>query len=206
MAAPSTPILDNFDRADGSPGANWDIAVQTYNVPPISGNALTWPQFPSARWNVQQFAASQEAYVKQVGTLGGVGLLLRWQNPNSGAESGYLVSWALNGNQPAEAFVWTSGAASARSLGFSNFIMDPGDIYAWATIIDHTIRLYGSADNLTWNLRQTWNDSTYGRTGYLGLFYSNNGDVGMLLDGFGGGSIGGTPILVPTHVAGSGRW
>lgn len=186
MAAPVTSILDNFNRANGAPGANWTLAVSTYGVPNIVSNALDWPAFPSLAW-ATQFAANQEAFVHIVGTSTQVYFLLRFAGLNTGAESGYLVVGQPN-DGAVEAFKWSSGAASAVSLGFENGVLLTTDLYLWAEIIGSSIKLYGSSDGVTYTLRKTWTDSTYDRSGYIGLHQANN-VVPSSLDDFGGGTI-----------------
>lgn len=187
MPAPSTSVLDNFNRANGAPGANWTLAVATYNLPNIASNALDWPSFPSAAW-ATQFSADQEAFVKVAGAATGVFFLLRFAGLNTGAESGYLVFADRSGLGSAELWKWTSGAASAVSLGFANGIVQSTDVYLWAEIIDNTIKLYGSSDGVTYTLRQTWTDSTFDRAGYIGVHHANN-PTASSLDDFGGGTI-----------------
>jgi hypothetical protein len=188
MAAPVTSVLDNFNRANGAPGANWVQAVSSYSLPNIvSSTLLDWPQFPSAAW-ATQFSADQEAFVKVAGAATGVYFLLRFAGLNTGAESGYLVYADPGGSGPAEAFKWSSGAASAVSLGFENGVIQSTDLYLWAEIIDNTLKIYGSSDGVTYTLRKTWTDATYDRSGYIGLYNPNN-VTASTLDNFGGGTI-----------------
>ena len=75
-------VLDDFNRADGAPGANWAQAVSAYSIPNIVSNELSWPQYPSGYW-ITSFAANQYVSVKKIG-IGGCSLLLRVTNPNTG--------------------------------------------------------------------------------------------------------------------------
>lgn len=186
MAAPVTSVLDPFTRANGAPGANWTLAVATYNLPNIVSNALDWPAFPSAAWTTQ-FGADQEVYVKVNGAVTGVYFLLRFAGLNTGAESGYLIV-AEPAFSTAEAFKWSSGAASAVSLGFEASLLTTADIYLWAEVIGNTLKLYASTDGVSYTLKKTWTDSTYNRSGYIGVHHANN-TVPSTLDNFGGGTI-----------------
>ena len=186
----NSPVLDDFNRADGAPGANWGQAASTYSVPNIVSNQLDWFQFPSAYWAASTFAANQEVFAKGVDTGAGlpeVGFLLRFANPNTGTESGYEVEAISEGLGWAEAFRWDAGART--SLGYSNFIVPTGDVYLAASIIGSTITLYSGTDGITWTSRQTWTDTTYNRTGYIGLYAVNNNTLTSALDNFGGGTI-----------------
>lgn len=191
MPIPNNGILDNFNRADGSPGANWSVAKNTYPVPNIISNELNWAQFPSLYWNPTMFAADQEVYAKTAPGAGGnrdVGFLLRWTSPGAGAENGYWLHCTAVSPYYAELFKIVAG--SATTLGYFNFTTDPTDVYFWATAIGSSIKLYGSPDGIYWTLRRTWTDTTFAGAGYIGLYQQNNGGGPYpTLDDFGGGSI-----------------
>ena len=188
MAAPTNGILSSFTQADGAP-ANFVQGITAYSVPPTASNELTWPQFPSLIWNPSSFNADQEAFAQIKTHTGSMSfsLLLRWTNPNSGAESGISVHATPDAPQFAEAFNWVGGVGTL--ISYSNFIMDPGDIWMWATVIGTTLSLYGGPDGLTWTLRTTWTTSVTD-AGKIGLFNANNGAGPYgTLDNFGGGSV-----------------
>ncbi len=193
MPAPTCPVLDNFNRADGAVGANWTQAVTTYSMPLIVSNALDWPQFPSMAW-VTQFGANQEQKVKVVGVVTAVAFLIRFANLNSGAESGYVLRVSIDPPNLAELKVWTSGLASATLIEYTNGVTLGTDVYLCAQAEGSTIRLYGSSDGVNWSLRRSWDDATFNRPGYVGLFNQNN-SVPSSLDDFGAGNLSGpTPV------------
>jgi len=191
MPIPSNGILDNFNRADGSPGSNWSVAKNTYSVPSIILNELNWSQYPSMYWNPTVFDADQEIFVKTDAGAGGsrdAGLLFRWNNPGGGSENGYYLHCSLIDPYYAELFKIVSG--SGTTLGYFNGVLDPADIWVWVTAIGSAITLYGSADGVHWTLRRTWTDTTFSGSGYIGLYQQNNGGGPYpRLDDFGGGSI-----------------
>lgn len=186
MPAPSNSVLDNFNRANGGPGANWTVAVATYGLPNIVSNALDWPQFPTAAW-ATQFGADQEVFARIAGADSAIYFLLRFAGLNTGAESGYLIN-AQQVDGAVEAWKWSSGAGSAASLGFENGVLVTAEKYLWASAVGNDLKLYGSTDGVNYTLRKTWTDSTYNRSGYIGLHHANN-VWASTLDDFGGGTI-----------------
>ena len=185
---PSLPTLDDFNRANGAPGANWGAAISTYSLPNIVGNALDFPQFPSAYWAATTFPANQGSQIQVVPPAEGAYLILRLTNPNTGSESCYSVYGSYAGSFPAEAWKMTAGIPTMTSLGFANGIMQATDKWLQATAVGTTISLYGGSDGSTWNLRQTWTDSAVSSSGYIGVWMSNNVWPGTV-DNFGGGSL-----------------
>lgn len=165
-------MLDDFNRADGAPGANWVQAIAAYSVPPISGNALSWPQYPSAAW-ATPFAADQFASTKIVAPAVGCALLLRLTNEATGTETCYAVACQNQSPFPAELFKVVGGVIT--SLGYSNFVMEATDVYVKAQIVGNVITLFGSTDGVTWTQRQVWTDSSILGSGKIGVYAQNNG-------------------------------
>lgn len=197
MPSPVTPILDTFDRPDGSPGANWASAVDAYSVPPIASNALSWPQFPSAYWVPTEFGRSQEAFVTMTGAASAVSLLLRWHpNPEApgggavGGEYGYEILVGFVDPFFVDIERWVDHVRT--NVYYANFDMDPTDTSVWARIIDNTIEVYGSDDPAAgWDLRATFTDTSVAAMnweGFIGVFHPNNGTASAL-NNFGGGTI-----------------
>lgn len=185
---PSTPLLDNFNRADGAPGPNWNQAVSAYSVPPIASNLLSWPQFPSVAW-IEPFTGDQEIWDYNP-SGGGGSLLLRFNNLNTGTETGYDVGCANNSGTAVAFSVnkWTAGVATNEV--FNNGAVPPNYPYGWATAIGNVITGYASPDNVTWTQVGQYIDtsSPYLSGGYIGLYSANNGTAGTV-DNFGGGSL-----------------
>jgi len=187
----NSPVLDDFNRADGAPGANWGQAMFSYSLPNIVSNQLDWPQFPSGYWAVSTFAANQEVFAKRVNTGAGLpenGFLLRFANPNTTSESGYYALIYSDGGT--ELFTISGGLGSKVSLGSSGAGTVPSaDVYVCVTAVDSTITVYSGTAGTTWTSRRVWTDSTYLRPGYIGLFSENNHTLTSALDDFGGGAI-----------------
>lgn len=187
----NSPVLDDFNRANGAPGANWGVAIFGDSIPNIVSNQLDWPQFPTAYWAASTFAANQEVFAKRINTGAGLpenGFLLRFASPNTANESGYYALIYADGGT--ELFKLTSGLGSKVSLGFTNAGTIPSaDVYVCVTAVDSTITVYSGTNGVTWTSRKTYSDSTHNRTGYIGLFSENNHTVTSALDDFGGGTI-----------------
>ena len=200
----------SINRANGSPGANWIQAVSGYSVPPISSNALSWPQFPSAAW-VNPFLVNQEIWCTTVNIGNGIPevcFLLRWNNLNTGAETGYFMTVGppAGGGGYCETVKCSAGTdTGTTSLGYyASGGLATGEVHVWASAVKDTISLYGSTDGVTWNLRKTWTDNVYETMGYIAVYDGNNGIVAAI-DDIGGGTIA-TPAvsggLLPMSPAG----
>ena len=65
--APTTPVLDNFNRADGPAGANWSLIRPTgFVAMNVSANAAVDPSSTNYAWNYwnsANFGPNAEAYV-----------------------------------------------------------------------------------------------------------------------------------------------
>jgi len=88
VAFPSTPILDNFNRADGALGANWTAPPQaTDSTPEIFSNVVTGVGSlnNSAYWNAATFGATEAFLTIPTSVVGGARFspYARIQNPNS---------------------------------------------------------------------------------------------------------------------------
>lgn len=188
-------MLDNFNRANGAPGPNWVTAMDPYTIPPIVGNALSWPQYPALAW-ATPFDADQYASVKCPVAAGGGSLLLRWDR-DPGNESGYQVAWSRNDPMQAELRRWEAGDSTL--LDYANWVMDPADEYVKATIVGDVITLYGSPNGVDWTVRNVYSDDVIETGGLVGLFSSNNGPGPYgTLDDFDGGSLGDPEPPAPT--------
>lgn len=170
---PFEETVDDFDGAGTLESAYWDSAMSAYSVPTASGGVLDWPQFPSARYK-ETIGPDQGVQVKFTGGADAIYLVLRLTDPNSGSEDGYVVNANKDGLGPAEAWRMVGGAGGMTSLGFANGIVQPTDDWVRATVVGDTIRLYGSSDGVTWNLRQTWTDSAITGSGETAIWHANN--------------------------------
>lgn len=185
MPFPTTPILDDFNRADGAPGANWGAAIATYALPNIASNQLDFPQYPSGYWTTS-FAADQEAYVQNSGAATSISLLLRLTNPNSGAETCYVVQGGMGNANLAALSIDKKVGGTLTNLFFANAVMAATDTWLGVSVIGTTMIVYGSSDGVTWNDRKTFVDSAVTGGGFVGVYHANN-PTASSIDNFGGG-------------------
>lgn len=189
MPAPTTPLLDNFNRADGALGANWTQAVGSYGLPTIVSNQVSVPQFPSMAW-ATPFGNEQEVFFKAgASSAFNLYILLRYTNLNTAAEYGYQVVTAFNAGAASSAELFKVAAGVATSQGFFGGVVPAGDSYFFASAVADTISLYSGTDGVSYTLRQTWTGASSVAQSYIGFYNANNTGTATVLDDFGGGTI-----------------
>jgi len=187
-------VLDDFNRSDGAPGANWAQAISAYSLPNIVSNALDYPQFPSGYWTTQ-FAADQWVSLKR-NVAGNVQVILRLTSPNSGSESYIRVQADMLGGNGTEAYKVVAGTTT--SLGFESGVMQATDAYLKVEVSGTTINSYASTDGASWSFRKTWDTGgAVSGAGYIGFYNPNNTNAGSI-DDFGGGNIATPPAAYVT--------
>jgi hypothetical protein len=181
---PVTPLLDDFNRANGPLGSNWGLVFGGFVDFSISNNELADPSASSYAWDywkAQQFGPASEAYVT-VKTASGdaIRVCARMLNPSTSGRSGYCVN-AVGG-------AWTIRRidnGTATTLGATvNQAITAGDRISIAAIGSAISGWYFSAANGTWTQLLTRTDTTYAAGGYLALE-----SRASHLDNFGGGAI-----------------
>ena len=184
-AFPGTSILDNFNRANGSIGANWSAETSEFS---ISSNKLVANSSESMiAWNASSFGADQEAFVT-LSSLNSVGaseqsLILKGQGAGAMGDSRIEVSYFASQNR---VVVWTNEASQGWvqrgadiSITFNN-----GDQLGARARPNGTVEVYrngtliGTRDVTAWPY--------YASGGYIGL--GDYSAQGAILDDFGGGT------------------
>ncbi len=105
MAFPTTPLLDDFNRADGALGSNWSTPVESGEpgTPTIFSNAMVAPGSTdaSAWWNPTTFGPDTEVF----GTIpsasdksAAIYLFARTASENSSGSDNYTVVFILQSN------------------------------------------------------------------------------------------------------------
>jgi len=180
MAFPTTPLLDNFNRANSDPvSGNWARAtgVGTGASVALFNNEVKDSMLgTAASYWLTQLGANQEVYAtapSPVDTRGGQGLLLSW---DPAASTGYMVFWQT-----------TALILRSDSVGSYVVVKDvpaslvSGDVLG-GSIVGNLISLYINGSLIT-----TYTGTTFtNRPSYIGVYcgtWSNN------LDNFGGGTI-----------------
>jgi hypothetical protein len=201
---PTTAVLDDFNRADtASLGANW---LHTYAAGQgagfdggISSNQAYNPDSGTAHplyYTAAQYGPDCEVYVTmpvlppagssvfvgaRIGDVGGVGY------------SGYMASILVgaSGNDEFEIYRVDAGIATLLS---STYIADAADSSAIGMEIrGSTITMFYKVSGGSWLQIMSVTDATYASAGYLLLNLPNDGAARY--DNFGGGTVGGHPIM-----------
>ncbi|GAB4179479.1 MAG: ExeM/NucH family extracellular endonuclease [Roseiflexaceae bacterium] len=187
--APSTAILDSFNRANGGLGNSWQTENRNgYRVDgngglALAGEAAYW-RGPSAANSL--YGSNQEAYMTLVNATGAhQSLLLKVQTNRSGVarwKNGYLAAYydsvrgvvAIQSYIPAEGF---------RDVATYAVVANPGDKLGAVALADGTVKVY-----LNCNLLGSANVPFFaGKGGRIGIWFE--GSNGARFDDFGGGNV-----------------
>lgn len=192
MAAPTGTILDDFNRGDGAPGANWIELFQNpggESVPLIVSQKLAAVAGTSSGAWVTSFAADQEVYFSLDIDPAAAYAWVRASGLHSGGacpDAGYVMA-ATGANLD----LYKCDGAGGVTLITSN---------GGFTIRGMWLRAQGSSitgyiwNGAAWELVFNEIDTTFGSSGYIGF---EIGGVGLNLDDFGGGALGAPPPPPP---------
>ncbi len=191
---PSNSVLDNFNRANGSLGSNWSGMTTDYA---IVVNKLVVGTTEDIYWNPSIFGLDQEAFITLDSidpSASEVGIILKAQDNNQIGQGMITVSYYPAGNY---VIVWTyiKTPESWQQHGanipvtFAN-----GDQFGARVKADGDVEVYRNGELL--GVRDVSDWPFYSSGGYIGL--ANYDSSGMVLDDFGGGTIGNSPTLTPT--------
>lgn len=178
-AFPSTSLIDDFNRADGSIGSNYTCNT-TFN---ISSNVLSNPSGSGnyCIYNVTSFGVDQEVYYTVVNrtSTSSHGFLLKKQEL-TGAINALLVIYRPSSSLY-EAFVVEGGTEFSR--GTVSGTLGIGDVFG-AEVIGNTLIAYKNGSAVA-----SWNVSSFdyiANGGYIAIRTSNNNV--LTIDNFSGGS------------------
>lgn len=198
MAFGSTPILDDFNRADSAStiGGDWSIFGRSgsYDMGISSNQAYN----PDAQWNFMYYNAAQfgpdcEAYMT-IATLqpqtATFELFVRLKDltPDTYAYDGYSVSASRLNNAGTDTMRLR---LRRRDNSSTTDISSPFDIPNPAAGLRIGISAVGSTIKAFYDSGGGWvealsvTDATYGGAGYLGLYW--HGESTSRIDNFGGG-------------------
>jgi len=193
---PVTPILDNFDRANGAIGTNWSGYTTAFS---ITSNQLdvTANGFDTyAFWNNTSFGADQEAYFtfSQVDVDSSEqSLFLKSQSSSSYGSGAIEVLYDANMDVVQ---VWTfhpTGGWAQRGANIPVVFVD-GDQFGARALANGTVEVYKNGVLLATRSITGW--VLYASGGYIGLWLADAADA--RLDNFGGGTVLLTPTDTPT--------
>jgi hypothetical protein len=178
MAFGDTGILDDFNRSDGSPGANWSAMWGDPQFTISSNQAYAAAAWRSGYWNVEEFGPDCEAYITNV-TPSTNYFFIRLAATAS--PSGYYFRIMMDTGR---IYRIDSGASTQLGAEFS-MAYDAGDGIG-IECVDDDIQVYENTGS-GWSQLATRNDETYPDAGYLGFDCAAAG----YWDDFGGGTLGG---------------
>lgn len=129
-----TPVLDTFDRADGSIGSNWSQVDTSGSLPEIISNEAykNAGSFADGCWNVESFGPDSEAYVTvtalpasgtcwvyaRLQDTGGSGIVDGYEVEVS-KTAGTFIIWRGENNSWAAVATITRAFAAGDSFGIS---------------------------------------------------------------------------------------
>jgi hypothetical protein len=202
MAFPETSVLDDFNRSNTGPplGGNWTpgplteagIAIVS-NQASIAGDSVDRNEY----WSAAQFGPDCEAYITiaDIAAAGAVHAAMVGCRLNPDEYDGYCVQV-------------TAQYSMAGLFRVDNEAYTPlGDLFEWTpadgdsigiSAIGTTIKAYLKLAAGAWTEKVSVTDTTYQGAGYIWTGGYAQGDNGIKLDNFGGGTIGGV-ARIPRH-------
>lgn len=186
MAFPDVEsLLDDFNRTNGGPGANWQ-AVAGHGNGAITTNAMTFAADDSATLYLPLSYADGVVIGDAVGVSGGTEGGVIWRGKTDGS-AGYV--WTRSGsfnqvfrldNNGAVGSSFTRSWAAGNRMGVKS-VGSTFDLYRW--------------DGTSWALVATRSDATFAGAGHPGLWGDNSGSNRW--DNLWGGSLDPPPADVP---------
>lgn len=196
MAFPTTPILDNFNRADSGPpaGPNWTTPagytgwkVLSNLCAPSAGTAVSYAGY----WNVSNFGPDCEAYITWTtrgGTNDEVDLWLRADTALSG--TGYFCEFFGASNVR----VYKNGTETAPNLILSlTQAISSGDGLGFSAV-GSLLTVWYKPSAGSWTSIGSVTDTTHTGSGTIGITGWTGTDTNQRMDDFGGGTIYPAPI------------
>lgn len=208
MAFPTTPVLDNFNRANEDPlsgGGNWSGPILlNMNKMKVVSNAtqqstVIGSQSGSSFWNAATFGPGVEVYVTiptmWINNSSDVWLWLNGNAENSSGVDGYILYISQSGG----AFTWIlnrkdNGVDTQLGGNIGTQAIANGDAIGLEDLNGGTLQAYYKPSGGSWGTTGTTrSDNTYtsGHIGYSKGFV----DSTSILDDFGGGTIPGSSVL-----------
>jgi hypothetical protein len=199
VSHPTTPVLDDFNRANGDPGTNWNgPAVHTSKLTIVSNriSALT-NAFSNECWVVNSFGpvsrGSPIEVFAQATTMDSSlnTCVAMFDKPTSPSASGYVL--VCNNN--AMALYRTDAGTSYQLLRVSSLSFANGTYFWMRYLSNGIVEGWASADNITWTRYIQLVDSTYLDTPlYIGVQMDA---TTLNMDNFGGGGALGVRPIAP---------
>ena len=184
---PSTPVLDDFNRANGAIGNNWTGNPSKYS---ISSNQLLVNSNDSNSdiyFSSQAFGADQEAHVTFANvhaTAAEQDLILKSQS-NTTWGSGMIEVLYDAPNQRIQVWTWEWPAGWEQHGADIPVTFVNGDTFGARALANGNVEVYKNGELLGTRDVTSW--SYYAQGGYIGLWFV--GAQNVRLDDFGGGAL-----------------
>ena len=184
---PSTEVLDDFNRADGSIGGNWSGNTYSYR---ISSDQLLVDDNGSnsdVYWSNEAFGPDQEAYItfSQSNTNAWEQDLLLKAQSNSTWGDGILEVLYDTVGQRVQVWTYEWPQEWIQHGADIPVTFIDGDIFGARALADGTVEVYRNEELLASRDITSW--SHYADGGYIGLWFI--GAENTILDDFGGGAV-----------------
>jgi hypothetical protein len=188
LNAPSTAVLDNFNRSNEGPppSANWSRGyMNLLGQWEVSGNQATVDSLTNGAahnyWNVGTFGDSEvHAKITTLPTSGSVGMTLRMVDLGGLTPDGYILGIDSDGCAIRR---YDDGTSSV--LASFGFAVSAGDSFGLSAV-GSTLTAYYKSGAGEWTALGSVTDDTYSTAGYISLA-TDNADV--VVDDFGGGTV-----------------
>ncbi len=184
---PSTPILDDFNRANGGIGSNWSGNTSKYS---ISSNQLLVTSNNSNSdiyFSGQAFGADQEVYVTFANvhaTATEQDLILKSQS-NTTWGGGMIEVWYDAPGHRVQVWTWEWPQGWVQHGADIPVTFVNGDTFGARALANGNVEVYKNGELLGTRDVTSW--SYYAQGGYIGLWFV--GANGARLDDFGGGTL-----------------
>ncbi len=189
---PTTGVLDDFNRVNGSLGNNWGGRRSGYA---IASQRMDVNDGGDIYWSANYFGVDQEAYVTLTAidlNAEEICLELKAQSPSS-IDPGQVAVVYHPGSSSVQ--VWTYSTSqgwvaqgSPLAVTYAN-----GDVFGVRALAGGQVEVYRNSSLLGSRSITSW--PYYAHGGSIGLFHLNAGNT--LLDDFGGGTMSGSPTMTP---------
>ena len=205
MAFPTTPILDNCERANEGPppSASWVNDPEGWGSDGFviaSQRFSSFAGFPQAGWapsGADQYGPDCESRI-QITTIPtvdthAIALQLRASGTGAGRD-GYQLAWKRLTAATDELYIQVYTNAVFTTLGSVFQLEMTNDAWMGFEIIGTTLKGYTSTDGTSWTERISRTDSTYTNAGRMEMYADRWGTPVTLLKNFGGGTIVGSQV------------
>ena len=209
MSAPTTPVVDNFNRADGPVGANWTAIIATpeplFAIVSNKAVAAAGLFTRSGYWNPTTFGGTTDCWVIWDAGHGAgtperdVWVRANTFNATTPPNAGYVLVII-----PGFITIYKADGIGGVTLIANVVTVTTSFVGQWLNITGTTLTAYTTTDGVAWTQQLTVVDTTFAAAGYNG-FEMTGSTVAQNADTFGGGNQSGpTAADIPFPPAGRG--